>query len=148
MTTLDRRVRTEQPPRVEPPSAPREPTRFAGLNPSFVTGVAWLGTIFGLEMMAPPADPAAPMDAITVLLSLALLGALVVSLAGILSGRWWGFMGTVVGGAVLAGGTAFCFAIGHTGWALATQGMLGMVLMGLGGRYLGTELEAEAGQPS
>ena len=141
MTTLERPVgvRTHVTASPSGPASPA-PARPVGRHGRLVMGLAWIVTITTLEIITPAADPAAAIDPITMLLTLGLLGALLASLSGLATNHWSGFLASVVGGAVLAGGTAYCFAIGHSGGVLATQGVFGLALMGLGGRYLASAI--------
>lgn len=93
---------------------------------------AWLAFL-GLALAVQPAiDPDAPANLTAELLSLGLFAAMFASIAGLASRARFGLMATAVGGAFLLGTAIACFADGHTGGWVFTQGLAGIGLAATG----------------
>lgn len=122
MTTTLRDDRTRQTAQAAPglrrAVAPDRFLRVANL-------AAWV-VFLGITLtVAPPVDPAAPVDAVSVILSTILMGALLAAAIGLAAGAGWGYLATAGGGALMLGATAMCFVGGHTGAWVFAQGLSG-----------------------
>ena len=88
-------------------------------------GVA-LATFLGIALaVQPPIDPAAPVDSATMFISLALWCSVFAAAFALVAGRRWGFVASGLAGVLLVSAAANCFAGGHTGTWLITQGLGG-----------------------
>lgn len=87
--------------------------------------VAWL-TFLGIVIAVQPAvDPEAPVDPVSMFVSLALWSTMFGALFGLGARARWGYLATAAGGVLLMGAAAACFAGGHTGAWIVIQTLAG-----------------------
>ena len=136
MTLLDRRSQTPERPQTSEPAAVPRPPRAAGddhIPASLAVGLAgaWV-ILFGVSLAVEPTpDPAATPSALGVLLSTALLLAVMTTALGLALRERWALYASLAGGAVLTTAAATCFLTGHTGSWIGIQAACGLALVGL-----------------
>jgi hypothetical protein len=107
------------------------PPRSSRLLP-VAAGIAWV-LFVGLALaVQPPTDPAAPVDAASMILSTFLWMSALAAITGLLAGERWGHAATAAGGVFLVGTVIACYAGGHTGAWLLTQALCGVGLTTVG----------------
>lgn len=134
-TTIE--PRTEEAAHIAAPAAPPERRDTPAASGSgwllpLVTVAAWVGLVSLVFAVAPPPDPDAPVDVLSVVLSEVFWFSALGTLAGLVTRSRWAHGLTVVGGVTLAAGAVVCFAAGHTGAWIAVQALAGVGLATVG----------------
>ncbi len=87
--------------------------------------MAWV-TFVGIALAVQPAvDPETPVDPIGLLVSLVLWSAMFAAVFGLFARVSWGYAATAVGGVAVVAAAVSCFAAGHTGAWVLSQGLAG-----------------------
>lgn len=132
---------TDDATQIAAPAAPPERRNPAATSGSgwllpLVTVAAWVGLVSLVFAVAPPPDPDAPVDMLSVVLSEVFWFSALGTLAALVTRSRWAYGLTAVGGVTLAAGAVVCFAGGHTGAWIAVQALAGVGLATVGGASL------------
>ena len=131
MTMLERRSQTPESPAVVRPQRPPRADERIPATLAVGLGAAWV-VLFGISLAVEPTpDPAATPSALGVLLSTALLFAVMTTGLGLAMRERWALYASLAGGLILTTAAATCFLTGHTGSWIAIQAASGLALTGL-----------------